>query len=59
MLEAHIRSFDLGTPTARERLEAALGEPYTRKLLDACSPRRSTRKQGPSDETRAGGSEIP
>lgn len=33
LLEAHIRSFDPGAPTARERLEAALGEPFTLQLL--------------------------
>src|SRR5437868_8964880 len=33
LLEAHIRSFDPDAPTARERLEAALGEPLTRQLL--------------------------
>ena len=35
LVEAHIRSFDPETPTARERLEAALGEPFARELLRA------------------------
>jgi hypothetical protein len=33
LLEAHIRSFDPGVPTARERLEAELGEEFTQQLL--------------------------
>ena len=33
MLAAHIRSFDPDVPTARERLETALGEEFTRELL--------------------------
>jgi hypothetical protein len=32
-LEAHIGSFDPDAPTARQRLEAALGEPFTQELL--------------------------
>jgi hypothetical protein len=35
LLEAHIRSFDPGEPTARERLAAALGELLARQLLFA------------------------
>ena len=33
MLEAHMRSFDPDAATARERLEAALGEEFARQLL--------------------------
>ena len=33
LLEAHIRSFDPDAPTARERVEAALGAPFTERLL--------------------------
>jgi hypothetical protein len=33
LLEAHIRSFDPEAPTARERLEAELGESFTSELL--------------------------
>ena len=33
LLEAHMRSFDPDAPTARERVEAALGEPFTERLL--------------------------
>ena len=35
LLEAHIRSFDPGEPSARERLVEALGELLARKLLFA------------------------
>jgi hypothetical protein len=35
LLEAHIRSFDPGEPTARERLMEALGESLARKLVFA------------------------
>lgn len=38
LLEAHIRSMDPDEPTARERLEEALGEPFTRKLVVALLP---------------------
>jgi hypothetical protein len=41
LLEAHIRSFDPGEPTALERLERALGEPLAQELrfavLGACA----------------------
>ena len=43
LLEAHIRSLDPGEPTARERLEEALGEPFTRRLLFALCPERDLR----------------
>lgn len=33
ILEAHIRSFDPSAPTARECLEAALGQPFARQRL--------------------------
>jgi hypothetical protein len=33
LLEAHLRSFDPDAPTARERLEAALGDEFARELL--------------------------
>jgi uncharacterized protein (DUF1800 family) len=35
LLEAHMRSLDPDEPTARERLERALGEPFARELLIA------------------------
>lgn len=35
LLEAHMRSFDPGEPTARKRLEEALGEPLAHKLVFA------------------------
>jgi len=35
LLEAHIRSLDPGEPTARERLEDAMGESLARKLVFA------------------------
>ena len=38
LLEAHIRSFDPGEPTAIERLVEAIGEPLARKLLFALRP---------------------
>lgn len=38
LLEAHIRSFDPGEPTARERLAEALGDSLARKLLYALRP---------------------
>ena len=39
LLEAHIRSLDPAELTARERLEAALGEPLARMLVSALQPR--------------------
>ena len=39
LLEAHLRSLDLGEPTAHERLEAALGESFARQLLFALGPK--------------------
>jgi hypothetical protein len=38
LLEAHIRSFDPGVPTARERLSDAIGELLARMLVFALSP---------------------
>jgi hypothetical protein len=38
LLEAHIRSFDPGEPTAQERLVEAIGAPLARKLLFALRP---------------------
>jgi len=38
LLEAHLKSLDPQEPTARERLEAAIGEPLARKLLFALRP---------------------
>jgi hypothetical protein len=38
LLEAHIRSFDPGEPTAHERLVEAIGEPLARQLLFALRP---------------------
>ena len=35
LLEAHMRSFDPAKPTARERLEAAIGQPLAWKLVFA------------------------
>jgi len=35
LLAAHLRSLDPDTPSAQERLEAALGEPLARKLVFA------------------------
>lgn len=35
LLEAHIRSFDPGEATARERLAQALGEPLAQMLVSA------------------------
>lgn len=35
LLEAHLRSFDPGEATARERLEEELGEPLARRLVFA------------------------
>jgi len=37
LLEAHLRSFDPGESTARERLDETLGEPLARKLVSALS----------------------
>jgi hypothetical protein len=37
LLEAHIRSLDPDAPTARERLESALGEPFARELVRTLS----------------------
>lgn len=34
LLQAHIRSFDPDEPTARERLDEALGEPLARLLCE-------------------------
>ena len=42
LLEAHIRSFDPGEPTARERLEDAMGESLARKLVFALALRLAT-----------------
>ena len=39
LLEAHIRSLDPGEPTARERLEEAMGESLARKLVFALALR--------------------
>jgi len=39
LLEAHIRSLDPGEPTARERLEDAMGEALARKLVFALALR--------------------
>jgi hypothetical protein len=39
LLEAHIRSFDPGEPSARERLEAAMGKSLARKLVFALAIR--------------------
>ena len=39
LLEAHLRSFDPGEPTASERLEAALGASLARQLLLALGPK--------------------
>ena len=39
LLEAHIRSFDPGEPSARERLEDAMGESLARKLVFALALR--------------------
>ncbi len=47
LLEAHIRSFDPGAPTARERLEEALGEPFTRQLLHVLLSSTTDRLAGP------------
>ena len=44
LLEAHLRSFDPDAPTARERLEAALGEPLARQLLLALCPDSATQR---------------
>ncbi len=42
LLEAHIRSFDPGEATARERLEDAMGESLARKLVFALALRLAT-----------------
>ena len=39
LLEAHIRSFEPSEPTARERLEEAMGESLARKLVFALAVR--------------------
>jgi hypothetical protein len=39
LLEAHIRSFEPDEPTARERLEDAMGESLARKLVFALALR--------------------
>lgn len=51
LLEAHIRSFDPGAPTARERLEAALGEPFTRQLLSVLLPAAEERSSAGSESS--------
>ena len=51
LLEAPIRSFDPSTPTARERLEAALGEPFTRRLLRVLLPAAEERLSGGSESS--------
>jgi len=38
LLEAHIRSFDPGEATARERLAEALGEALAARLVSALRP---------------------
>ena len=38
LLDEHLRSFDPGQPTARERLDEVLGEPLARKLVLALVP---------------------
>lgn len=38
LLEAHLRSFDPGEPTAHDVLEEELGEALTRQLLFALGP---------------------
>jgi hypothetical protein len=38
LLEAHIRSLDPAEPTARERLDAAIGEVLAWKLVFALRP---------------------
>jgi len=43
LLEAHMRSLDPATPTARERLAAALGEPLARTLVRAALPAATSR----------------
>jgi hypothetical protein len=42
LLEAHIRSYDPGEATARERLEDAMGESLARKLVFALALRLAT-----------------
>jgi predicted dehydrogenase len=54
MLEAHMRSFDPETPTARERLEAALGEPLTRQLLRSLLSSATSREAGPPSASSDG-----
>jgi hypothetical protein len=39
LLEAHIRNFDPGAPSARERLEDVMGESLARKLVFALALR--------------------
>ena len=39
LLEIHLRSLDPAEPTARERLEAAMGESLARKLVFALALR--------------------
>jgi hypothetical protein len=41
LLVAHLRSLDPATPTARERLEEALGAPLAHKLLFALASGRT------------------
>jgi hypothetical protein len=49
LLAAHIRSFDPAAPTARQRLEASLGEPFARRLVQALLPASSSRARSGTD----------
>jgi hypothetical protein len=44
LLAAHLQSLDPATPTAQERLEAALGPQLAHKLLFALAPRQHGRR---------------
>lgn len=44
LLVAHLRSLDPASPTARDRLEAALGPQLARKLLFALTPGQERRR---------------
>lgn len=44
LLTVHLTSLDAGRPTARERLEQALGPELARKLLFALAPRTCERR---------------
>jgi len=44
LLIAHLRSLDPATPTARDRLETALGPQLARKLLFALAPGQERRR---------------